>query len=105
MTTPTHYIVRGLCGREWSIPAGAVLADYKECIQVMDGLTDAEMYAYAAQNFDQNQWFSEQCQCWEFVDTYGSETTNSNPKFKTKAALANNRGAFSRAEVVEVGAA
>ena len=105
MTTPTHYIVRGLCGREWRIPAGAVRADFKECIQAMDGLTNEETEAYAKEHFDQNQWFAEQCQCWAFVDTYGSETTNSTPKFKTKAALANNRGAFSRAEVVEVGAA
>jgi hypothetical protein len=89
---PAAYIVRGLCGREWRIPAAAVLADYRECISAMDGLDEAGMDAYAAENFDQDQWWSEQCQSWYFVDAFGVETDDSKPRFKTKAALANNRG-------------
>jgi hypothetical protein len=89
---PAAYIVRGNCGREWRIPAAAVLADYRECIGAMDGLGEAEMDAYVKENYDQEQWWNEQCQCWSFVDTYGKETRDSNPRFKTRAALANNRG-------------
>jgi hypothetical protein len=89
---PAAYVVRGNCGREWRIPAAAVLADYKECISVMDGLDDAEMDAYAKEHFSQDQWWEEQCQSWMFVDTFGVETENSHPLFKTKRALENNRG-------------
>jgi hypothetical protein len=91
-TTPAAYIVRGNCGREWRIPAAAVLADYRECISTMDGLDEADMDAYAKENFDQDQWWNEQCQSWVFVDAFGVETEDSNPRFKTKAALMNNRG-------------
>ena len=88
-----QYIVRGACGREWSIPAHTVRADYKRFVVEQDGLDDADAEAYVEAHFDQDVWWREQCLLyWEFVEEHGTETSNSAPRFKTRKALDNNRG-------------
>jgi len=88
-----HYVVRGACGREWTIPASAVRADYKRFVIEQDGLDDASAEARVEEHFDQDVWWREQClPYWDFVELYGTEASNSTPRFKTRKALDNNRG-------------
>ena len=88
-----QYIVRGACGREWSIPAHTVRADYKRFVVEQDGLDDAAAESYVEAHFDQDVWWREQCRpYWDFVEEHGTETSNSAPRFKTRKARDNNRG-------------
>ena len=88
-----RYVVRGACGREWTIPASAVRADYKTFVVEQDGLDDVATEAYVEAHFDQDVWWREQCRpYWSFVEEHGKENANSAPRFKTRKALDNNRG-------------